>query len=184
MTQQPIESSSPIKIFYEVLPEDPQDADPAELQAVANSVVAGLRKEGYQVNAVPTGALGADLLYQIVQTAITHKDEIAGAVGSVKPIIEQIVAWYRQRQTNKLAQSAQGAVEVEARFGQDYDSFTFKSTGREGTEEFTSAFEQFLAHSQHARSQSQLPPASQNTVEGTITVRERVPARQHRKRQQ
>jgi hypothetical protein len=189
MSEHPTDSSSPITIFYEVLPEDPQEADPAEMQAVATSVVASLRKEGYQVDSVPTGTLGADLLYQIVpfvqaavQTAITRKDEITGAINTIKPIAEQIMGWYNQRQADKVAKSAQGAIEFEVRLGPDYDTFNFKSSGSEGTEKFDHAFEQFLAHSQHTKPQAQLPPANQTTIESTLTIRERVPARRRRKR--
>ena len=186
MSQPSRDEAQHFTIFYEVIAEDVDEADPAEMQAVVNTVVKALRQDGYTVTPVPTGTRGGDLLYQIIplieasgQIAMTHQDEISKAIQAITPLVEHISAWHKQRQAGKSGQQAQGGIECELRLGQDYDSLTFKSSDSEGTEQFRSTLERFLESSQHARIQAK---SSTPILEGTLTIRERVPSRRRRRR--
>ncbi len=183
------EGSQHITVFYEVLSSDPQGRDPAELQAVADTTVEALKKVGYAVEAVPTGARGFDLLYQIIpfiQSSMhiiaTHKDDIDGALSTVKPIITFILEQRKQRTAGKAA-ADQGTIEFEVRFGEKEDVFRFSDTGDERTEHFQMVLDRldrFAEHSRHARQQDQ--PRIVDAQKPTLTIREHVPPRPRRRK--
>lgn len=182
--------SQPIMIFYEVASSDAEEIDPGELQAVADTMTDALRKEGYAVEPVPTGARGLDTLFQIIpqifpflqasaHTAITHKDEIMAAVKSVTPLIERIEALHKERLAKKARQQALGGIECEVRFGSDYDNFKFTSSDQAGSEQFLSALELFIEHSEHAKEHTQ--ERIVDAQKPSLTIRERIPPRPRRR---
>lgn len=190
MSQQHTTNDSyPISIFYEVVSSDTQDADPAELQAVADTMVEALEKEGYVVHSRSVGTRGFEFLYQIVpfiqasaQVAITHKDDISSAIDTVKPELAHILAWRKQRLASK-AEAQQGTIEFEVKFGAEEDVFRYSGSGADRTEHLHMVldhFDQFLAHSQHARTQAQPRVVEQDPP--TLTIREHIPPRPRRTR--
>ncbi len=64
--QQDSAISQPITLTLEVVPEDPQNSDPALVDAIGRDTADALRSEGYTVQPVYTGTRGAPLVEIIV----------------------------------------------------------------------------------------------------------------------
>ena len=63
--QQDSATAQPIAITLEVVPEDPQNSDPALVDAVGRDTADALRSEGYTVQPVYTGTRGGPLVETI-----------------------------------------------------------------------------------------------------------------------
>ncbi len=63
--QQDSTTSQPITLTLEVVPEDPQNSDPALVDAVGRDTADALRSEGYTVQPVYTGIRGGPLVETI-----------------------------------------------------------------------------------------------------------------------
>jgi hypothetical protein len=180
----PANNALPIAIFYEVVPEDAQEADPGELQAVADTTVEALRKEGYTVNPVSTGAKGLDSLFQIVLASIPlipvaaqYKEEITAVVQSVEPLIERIDALHKARMAKQAAQQEQSRASLEMRYGNNYDILKLDTADKEV---LYTTIEKFIENSQHTRAQRQPRVVEQDTL--SLTIREHVPPRPRRRK--
>ncbi len=91
--QQDSTTSQPITLTLEVVPEDPQNSDPALVDAVGRDTADALRSEGYTVQPVYTGIRGGPLvetiafLSQTLAAAWANKEALISDVSGLVTIL-------------------------------------------------------------------------------------------------
>ena len=89
-TQAESDHSNHFRISLEVVPDDPQDADPALVDAVGRDVFDALRNDGYTIKPVYTGARGGFLI-DVFTTAWAQKDIILADGSALITIFTPVV---------------------------------------------------------------------------------------------
>src|SRR2546421_5375913 len=91
--QQSSHEPQSMKIQLEVVPENAQEADIADIDEVGQSLVDELRNNGYTVNPTYTGKKGAplfEILVPIAQFLHDNKDWLLAILSTVSPVLQFI----------------------------------------------------------------------------------------------
>lgn len=181
------ESSLPLTILYEVLPEDEHVPDPHALDQAAHAVVDALRQDGYTVVPVPTTERGGELfeigkqLPEAYHFVVTNKDSIISAFKSIiLPIFQRIYASRQQRQAEA---ATLGGVTVKANFTPDSYSVELETHDLLGTEKLDPLLEKLALQVQARVEKDALSSPTAHTPSKALpapqlTISERVPKRQ------
>jgi hypothetical protein len=92
-SQQESSTSQPISLTLEIVPEDPQNSDPALVDAIGRNTADTLRSEGYAVQSAYTGTRGSPLieiiafLSQTLATAWANKEILIADVSGLVAIL-------------------------------------------------------------------------------------------------
>jgi hypothetical protein len=174
------DSSSNFTIALEIVPEDPQQAYPALVDAIGRDTVNMLRNEGYALEPVYTGQRGGflvDVIVPFLNTLWTQKDTILADGGALVTIFTPVVliAKHLQEVHKKRAEKS-NVQQSHIKLATEIDGapFFIEAPDLETTE---------AAMSLARRFQAQHPTvAAKVTNRSNVKIKASVPRRQPKKR--
>src|SRR5260370_35501200 len=86
------DNSNRFRIPLEVIPDAPNDADPALVDAVGRDTADALRNDGYTIEPVYTGTRGGGFLVTVLATAWAQKDLILADGSALMTIFTPVVS--------------------------------------------------------------------------------------------
>jgi hypothetical protein len=169
-----------ITLTLEVVPEDPQDADPALVDAVGRDTAEGLRTTGYTVKPVYTGQRGGflvDVVIPFLTTVWTQKEVILADMSALVGILSaavSVVLHLRKAYEKRVGKDAlqQAPIKITAEI--DGIPISIEVPDLESAESTLRLVRRF--HIQHPAAAAKVTPQS------TLKIKGKVPKRQSRKR--
>ena len=169
MTQQKNPSTQNSTVIFEVLPEEEQPVDVADIDAVGQELVDELRKNHYSVDPAYTGKKGGpvyDILFQISQFIHDNKETLLAMFDSIALILQCLLI-VRDR---KIEREKERRAPLQFTLEIDGKPITITAHNAESGVKLLESFQQ--AHPEEAKTL---------TLASNVKVKAKVPKKRHRR---